>query len=70
MYEAIYRRAQATRFEDRRVPRAALGRMLEAAIWAPNHRLTESWRFAVLDGDSEERRRAAALAYMCSYSCS
>lgn len=34
------------------VPRELLDRMLEAANWAPSHRLTEPWRFVVYTGDA------------------
>ena len=43
--------------------RAAVERMLESAVWAPNHRMTEPWRFFVLDKDSQARKKAADLAY-------
>ena len=33
-------------------PRALIEQLLEAATWAPNHRLTEPWRFVVLAGDA------------------
>ena len=29
--------------------------LIEAAVWAPNHHLTEPWRFVVLRGDARER---------------
>ena len=32
-------------------PRELIEQMLEAATWAPNHRLSEPWRFFVLAGD-------------------
>jgi nitroreductase len=35
--------------------RALLRTMLEAATWAPNHHLTEPWRFFVLEGAARER---------------
>ena len=38
------------------VPRAKLERMLEAARWAPTHKMTQPWRFVCLLGD--EHRRA------------
>lgn len=37
------------------VPREVLEEMLDAAVWAPNHRLTEPWRFYVLTGDAKRR---------------
>ncbi len=37
------------------VPAALVGEAIEAAIWAPNHHVTEPWRFYVLGANSEER---------------
>ena len=37
------------------VPRALLNDAIEAAIWAPNHRLTEPWHFYVLGKESITR---------------
>jgi nitroreductase len=36
-------------FTGEAVPRTALERWLELACWAPTHRLTQPWRFAVLE---------------------
>jgi nitroreductase len=36
-------------------PREHIERMLEAATWAPNHFLTEPWRFFVLTGNARVR---------------
>ena len=63
VYEAIYRRRMAWRFEDAPVDREAIKRMLDTAVWAPNHRLTEPWRFFVLEKGSEAREQAAEAAY-------
>lgn len=51
-YEAIMtRRSVAKTTED--VPdRASIERLIEAAAAAPNHHLTEPWRFIVLAGDA------------------
>ena len=43
---------------------AAIPLMLEAARWAPNHGLTEPWRFAVFAGD---RRQALSDAFGAAY---
>lgn len=37
------------------VPREVIEQMLDAAVWAPNHRLTEPWRFYVLAGEGKRR---------------
>lgn len=63
VYQALYRRRMAWRFKDAPVPREAVERMLAAAVWAPNHRLTEPWRFFVLGKGSPARRQVADLAY-------
>jgi len=54
-YDAIARRTSTRAFQDRPVPRALVERLLEAAVRAPNHKLTEPWRFAVLTGASRDR---------------
>jgi nitroreductase len=63
VYQAIYRRRMAWRFKDTPVPRETINRLLETAVWAPNHRLTEPWRFFVIEKDSANREKVAQLAY-------
>ncbi len=63
IYEALYRRRMSWSFKDEPIQSEAVERMLEAAVWAPNHRLTEPWRFFVLEKGSEGRRKVAELAY-------
>jgi nitroreductase len=36
-------------------PREAIEEVLEAAVWAPNHHMTEPWEFFVVSGDSLQR---------------
>ena len=67
VYEAIFGRRMTKEFTDAEVPGAALGRMLDAAIWAPNHRLTNPWRFFVLKKDSPIRERVAEIAWQTAY---
>ncbi len=55
VYEALYNRRMAWKFLDKPVENAAIERMLNAAVWAPNHRLNEPWRFFVLPKDSPLR---------------
>jgi nitroreductase len=42
------------------VPRELLEELLELARWAPNHNLTNPWRFRVLGPDALERLKQAA----------
>lgn len=46
--EAILTRRSHKLFRGEAVPDADLKRLLELAIWAPNHKFTEPWRFTVL----------------------
>src|SRR5918996_3331816 len=63
VYQGLYGRRMAWKFKDEPVPREAVQRMLDVAVWAPNHRLTEPWRFFVLEKGTAARQRAADLAY-------
>ena len=59
--DAIRRRRNVREFVDRPVSRESLERMLEAARWAPNHRLTFPWRFFVLEKNGAGRVTVAGL---------
>ena len=67
VYEAIFGRRMSKEFTGASVPREALERMFDAAVWAPNHRLTEPWRFFVLEKGSEARAGVAELARQYAY---
>jgi nitroreductase len=53
--DAIHQRRSIKRFTDASVSREQIEALLEAATQAPNHRMTEPWRFYVL---GPEARRA------------
>lgn len=57
--EAIQLRRSIKRFTDRPVTREEIATLLDAATLAPNHRLTQPWRFYVLGPDA---RHAYGLA--------
>jgi nitroreductase len=54
-HDAIARRTSTRTFRPDRVPRYVIERLLAAAVRAPNHKLTEPWRFAVLTGEAKRR---------------
>ena len=64
---ALKARRSVVKYSDKAVPASATTRALEAAIQAPNHFLSEPWRFytagpetkAKLCGLNEEKRKAA-----------
>ena len=65
-YEALYRRRMSWDFQDRPVAKEVVERMLSTAVWAPNHRLTEPWRFFVVNKDSGIRNILGDMAFEAS----
>jgi nitroreductase len=51
---AIRSRRTIKAFRSDPIPQETLWRILDAARWAPNHRLTEPWRIAVIGTQSRE----------------
>jgi len=58
--DAIRSRRTVKAFEPEPVPRERLEQLLELAHWAPNHHLTNPWRFRVLGPESLDRLKRAA----------
>jgi nitroreductase len=58
---AIRTRRTVKVFGDDPVDPALLAELIELATWAPNHRLTNPWRFRVLGPGSRARLEAVAL---------
>ncbi len=52
---AIKQRTSVRRFRPDPVPREVVERLLDCAVRAPNHKLTEPWRFTVLTGPAKDR---------------
>jgi nitroreductase len=57
--DAIRTRRTHKVFEPEPVPRDVVKELLELARWAPNHLMTEPWRFRVLGPEAFERLVAA-----------
>ena len=54
--DAIRMRRTVKKMDPARAPpRAELEAIMEAASWAPNHHMTEPWRFVVLEKDARRR---------------
>ena len=58
----IQSRRSIKTFSDRPVDRELLLDLLDVAVYAPNHRLTERWRFVVVDGAA----RAELIGHLVS----
>jgi len=55
--EAITTRRSVPQFKPDPVPKELIQRVLDAAVWVPNHRMTEPWQFYVL-GETPKRKFA------------
>ena len=53
-YEAIITRRSIPKTSERACDKAVIERLLEAAVRAPNHHLTQPWRFVVLTNEARE----------------
>ena len=58
IYTAIRGRRSVTGLREDVPSRAVLDRIIQASIWAPNHHLTEPWRFHVLCGAARDEMGA------------
>jgi nitroreductase len=59
VFDAIKQRRSVREFTDRAVSRDVIEKLLDAAAQAPNHRMTQPWRFYVLGPDA---RRSYGMA--------
>lgn len=53
--DAITTRRSIAQMKPDPIPREVIARLLEAAVWVPNHRLTQPWQFFVLQGEGKRR---------------
>lgn len=54
VFDTIRNRRSIYEFKSEPVTREVIARVLETAVWAPNHKLTEPWRFLVVTGKTKE----------------
>lgn len=64
--EAIATRRTHKVYDGTPVPRATVEALIQAALWAPNHRFTEPWRFVAATGDTLVPLGEAACAALDS----
>lgn len=67
LLSALRNRRTCRSFTSDLVPRHVIEAMLEAARWAPNHRLTNPWRFFVVDKAGAARQEIARLVREWTY---
>ncbi len=64
--EAIRSRYTADSFGKETPPRDVIERLIDAAIWAPNHFMTEPWRFHVVAGAERDAMGEALVEWLLS----
>lgn len=57
--DAIRGRRSVGRVRQDAIARERIARLVEAATWAPNHKVTEPWRFVVITGAARDALGAA-----------
>jgi nitroreductase len=57
---AIRTRRTHKAYRPHQVPRETIGELIDLARWAPNHHLTNPWRFRVVGPNALERLKEAA----------
>ncbi len=63
--DAIASRRTVKKMDPDRIPsRSDIRTIIEAASWAPNHHMTEPWRFVVLEKEARRRLGEALAAAM------
>lgn len=62
--EAIQNRRTVKKFKKDAVPTDKIIELLDAAVWAPNHKLREPWRFLLFTGDGRKKLAQAIDAEM------
>ncbi|MCM3175275.1 nitroreductase [Paenibacillus sp. MER 99-2] len=62
--EAIQNRRTVKKFKKDAVPADKIIELLDAAVWAPNHKLREPWRFLLFTGDGRKKLAQAIDAEM------
>jgi nitroreductase len=65
VFDAIRRRRTHAEFADTPVTREQIEILLDAAVLAPNHKMTEPWRFLVLGTDAKRRLGAMRASVKC-----
>ena len=60
--QAIRERRAIKEYDETPIPREWIEELLDAAHWAPNHKLTHPWRFHVFTGAGRERLVSAREA--------
>ncbi|MDX8045121.1 nitroreductase [Gracilibacillus sp. S3-1-1] len=53
--QLITERRSISVYRDKEVPASLIEELLETAVWVPNHKMTEPWRFVFVQGEAKEK---------------
>ncbi|MRI64998.1 nitroreductase [Gracilibacillus thailandensis] len=55
LHQLIKGRRSIAVYQDKEVSQSLIEELLETAIWVPNHKMTEPWRFVFIQGEAKEK---------------
>ncbi|MFD0715026.1 nitroreductase [Paenibacillus sp. GCM10027626] len=55
LFEAIRTRRSIGKVSGEPIAKEMIEQILDAAVWAPNHRMTEPWHFTVMTGEGRDK---------------
>lgn len=55
LQQLIIERRSISAYQDKEVRVDLIEELLETAIWVPNHKMTEPWRFVFIQGEAKEK---------------
>lgn len=61
--ELVRKRRSVQVYAEQPVPPELVAELIDAAVWAPNHHLTQPWRFVLLHGEGRRRIAEARRAF-------
>ncbi|SFM05633.1 Nitroreductase [Paenibacillus sp. 1_12] len=53
--QLLKERRSVHRFQSREVPVELVTELLDTAVWVPNHKMTQPWRFVIVRGEGRKR---------------
>ncbi len=55
LQQLIKERRSIAAYRDKEVSKSLIEELLETAIWVPNHKMTEPWRFVFIQGEAQKK---------------
>lgn len=55
LQQLIKERRSIASYQDKQVSIELIKDLLDIAIWVPNHKITEPWRFVFIQGDAKKK---------------